>query len=126
MQETAKEIMRRFEESWEATVKEIDRLILEHNFERFKPLMSFLTDIKAKGLSNAFRFGRAMDGLYITRSVEHRLRTDQKFIRIEVNDNSFDIVFRDGERVFRELRITDLNDYRLNNLLKTLKESLPD
>jgi len=65
--------------------------------------------------------------LIISRSVEHGLRDDQKYIKIDtINLNDYEVVFWDGFKKCREYRIADLNDARLENLLKTLKATLAD
>ncbi len=54
-------------------------------------------------------------------------RPDQKHIRIEVYDhNVFEVTLRDGNKAYREYRLTSLKDPRLSKLLQTLKDTLVD
>jgi hypothetical protein len=65
--------------------------------------------------------------LILSRSVDFGLRKDQKYLKIETIDaNDFEVILRDGGKVYREYRINNLNDYRLTNLLQTLKHTLVD
>jgi hypothetical protein len=64
--------------------------------------------------------------LILSRSVDFGLRKDQKYLKIETIDaNDFEVILRDGGKVYREYR-NNLNDYRLTNLLQTLKHTLVD
>ena len=68
-----------------------------------------------------------MHALMISRSVNHGLRTDQKYIRIEaVGQDDFEVSLRDGNKTYRQYRIKDLKDIRVTKLLQTLKSTLID
>jgi hypothetical protein len=65
--------------------------------------------------------------LIISRSVDHGLRSDQKYIRIDpINANDFEITMSDGDKLYRQYRVNDLKDIRVTKLLQTLKSVLVD
>jgi hypothetical protein len=59
-------------------------------------------------------------------SVEHRLRPDQKHIKIDVFNNKFEVTLRDGNRIYRQYMVQDLSDVKVIKLLETLKDTLID
>lgn len=127
MENRTEAILNRFAESWSETEFYFNGLINKSaDFERLKPLLRFILDLKQKGENKFFRLGSSMDSLLISRSVNNGLRIDQKFIRMEAYDKKFGIVFRDGKQIYREYMLDNLDDYRVVNLLKTLKGTLVD
>lgn len=65
--------------------------------------------------------------LVISRSVEHGLRSDQKSIFIDpINADDYEVILRDGEKIYRKYRISNLEDHRLTSLLETLRHTLVD
>jgi hypothetical protein len=128
MDERTIEIINRFSRSWTETENRYDDLVDNYEgFERLKPLRLFILTLKEKGEDKYFRLGTSMHTLVISRSVDHGLRTDQKHLKIEAVDiNDFEVIFRDGDKVYREYRIKSLEDIKLTNLLQTLKHTLVD
>ena len=121
------EITKRFEESWIETENIFDLFLKNDGFQRLKPVKQFITDLKLKGANRNFRIGTSLYYLIFSRSVEHGLRDDQKYIKIDtIGLNDYEVIFRDGFKKYREYRISDLNDVRLEKLLKTLQETLAD
>ena len=65
--------------------------------------------------------------LMISRSVEHGLRSDQKYIRVDpINADDFEITMGDGEKFYRQYRVKELSDARVTKLLRTLERLLID
>ena len=127
MDKRTQEILDRFIQSWVDTETYLDDLIYNYpGFERLKPLRKFISKLKTEGEDKFFRLGTSIHDLIISRSVENRLRLDQKYIKIECFDNSFYVSLKNGEEVFREYHIDNLSDTRLTNLLETLKHILVD
>jgi hypothetical protein len=119
-------ILSQFANSWTETENHFRYLLENHDFKRLKPILLFIEGLKSNGENKFFRIGSSVDGLLISRSVNHGLRRDQKFIRIEAYDNKFGVVLRDGDKTYREYMLDELNDPRLINLLNTLKDTLVD
>lgn len=127
MDNRTEEILRRFGKSWTETEQFFDDLINNYpGFERLKPVRHFISDLRQKGGDQYFRIGTSMHLLVISRSVNFGLRSDQKHIKIEAFDNKFKVVFRDGEKVYREYIVDNLSDIRVTKLLHTLKDTLVD
>lgn len=128
MDDRTKEIINKFEQSWIDTALVYDWLMKDHSwFENLRPLQEFIANLKASGESINFRLGTSLHFLIISRSVDHGLRPDQKYIRIEVVDkNDYDVCLRDGHTVYRQFRIAEFEDLRLAKLLRTLKDTLID
>ena len=128
MDERTAEILHRFKSSWTDTKDFYDKLIANHSgWDKLHPLRTFIDTLEEAGEDNYFRLGTSVDRLLISRSVNHGLRVDQKYIMIETIDrNDFEVTLRDGEKVYRQYRINDLSDDRLGKLLKTLKHILVD
>jgi hypothetical protein len=127
MEETTAEILRRFQESWELTEERFANLIdLNPGFERLIPVYLFIQKLKDAGNNQFFRLGTSMHELIISRSVNHGLRDDQKSIRIEAFDDSFEVTLKDGNKMYRQYKIEELGDPRLTGLLETLKSTLID
>ena len=128
MDERTIEILNRFNKSWTETEYRYDDLI--HNYEwfkRLKPLRHFILTLKENGENRNFRIGTSMHTLIISRSVNHGLRPDQKYLKIEaLATNDFEVIFRDGDKVYREYRIESLDNNKLMKLLQTLKQALVD
>ena len=128
MDDRTKEILRRFEESWQHTQEYFDDLINNYDgFQRLKPLRQFISKLKEKGADQFFRAGTSMHTLLLSRSVNSGLRLDQKYVKIDAIDpDDYEITMCDGEKTYRQFRINDLEDYRLMKLLETLKHTLVD
>ncbi|MBC7865144.1 MAG: hypothetical protein IAF38_19375 [Bacteroidia bacterium] len=126
MTESSIEIIKRFQESWVEVGKRYDDLINNFGWDKLIPIRDYIKKLKFEGEDKYFRLGTSMDTLMLSRSVNHGLRTDQKYIKIESFDNSFDVKLKDGDKTYREYSISDLNDLRLKKLLKTLKDTLVD
>ena len=126
MDKRTEEITNRFKQSWIATEKFYDELIHKHRTEHLIPLKKFIVELRELGENSNFRIGTSVYFLIISRSVELGLRLDQKRIRIEPAKNEFFVTLSDGEKIYREYKLNDLNDYRMKNLLKTLKDTLID
>jgi hypothetical protein len=123
------EILNRFSDSWNETEIRFDGFIDGYpKFDRFKQIRQFIEALRQNGEDHFFRLHTTKldNRLIISRSVTDYLRTDQKFIRIDAYDVNFEVVLRDGERIYRKYRLDDLNDKRLSWLLKTLKDTLVD
>ncbi len=67
-----------------------------------------------------------MHTLIISRLVNFGLRKDQKHIKIDAYKSRFEVILRDGEKVYRQYMLDTLDDIRLAKLLKTLKDTLLD
>ena len=128
MDERTAEILARFKNSWVDTKFFYDDLIANYpGWEKLVPLRTFIDSLEANGEDRFFRLGTSVDRLLISRSVEHGLRPDQKYVMVDTIDkNDFLVTLRDGENIYREYRITKLTDERLGALLKTLKHTLVD
>lgn len=126
MNNRTKEIISRFENSWNDTEKIFDTL-LDNGFERLIPVREYITELKKKGENRNFRIGTSMYRLIFSRSIEHGLREDQKYLTIDTFDeNDYEISLKEGLKKYREYRIRDLNDAKLTKLLETLKGTLID
>ena len=132
MDNRTEEIIRRFEESWTETESFYRDLLDNYDgFSFVEPILELLRKMKDSGESQNFRIGTSMHTLVISRSVDHGLRNDQKEIRIvRVNDLKdgfeYEVIMRQGDVRYREFRVTDLSDERVNKLIKTLKGTLID
>ena len=123
MDERTAEILNRFRSSWTDTKDFYDKLIANYpGWSKLNPLRTFIDTLDEKGEDHYFRLGTSVDQLLISRSVNHGLRVDQKYITIEtIERNDFEVTLRDGNKIYRQYRINDLSDERLGKLLKTLK-----
>lgn len=128
MDARTKEILNRFHESWTQTQNYFNDLIENYpGFERLKPIRDFIASGRQKGDDKFFRLGASMHTLIFSRSVDHGLRPDQKQISIEpITENDFEVILRDGTKIYRQYRISDLKDTQLTKLLETLKHTLVD
>lgn len=122
------EILTRFSQSWTETEARYDDLINNYpGWERVIPIRQYIASLRQHGADRFFRLGTSMDALLISRSVNFGLRTDQKYIKIQaVNLNDFEITLRNGDTIYRQYRISNLDDMRLEKLLRTLKSTLVD
>src|SRR5699024_4931103 len=122
------EILRRFKSSWARTKEFYEDLISNYvGWDKLKPLQTFIATLENKGGNNYFRLGTSVDRLIISRSVEHGLRIDQKYIVIRtISVDDFEITLRDGEKTYRQYRINNLDDERVTKILDTLKHTLVD
>jgi hypothetical protein len=128
MDDRTAEILNRFNDSWDKTKAFFDDLITNYKgWERLIPVREFIDDLEQAGGKEQYRLGTSIYWLIISRSVNHGLRTDQKFIRIDaIKSNDFEVTMRDGEKLYRQYRVNDLSDARVARLLKTLKSTLVD
>jgi hypothetical protein len=128
MDDRTAEILNRFDESWIKTEAFYDNLINNYKgWERLIPVREFLADLDQSGGRRLYRLGTSIHWLIISRSVDHGLRSDQKFIRIDaINTNDFEVTMRDGEKLYRRYRVNQLKDARVSKLLQTLKSVLID
>ena len=127
MDDRTKVINERFEKSWVKTMEIYDDLIENYGWEKLVPLRNFIVNLVETGESDFFRSGTSVHYLILSRSVNHGLRVDQKFIRIATIDvDRFRVEFREGSKMYREYYLQDLSDDKLKNLLKTLKDTLID
>lgn len=128
MDTRTEEILSRFTKSWNDTESFYDDLINNYpGWERIIPLRNYISKLKQNGVDKFFRLGTSVHALMISRSVNFGLRDDQKYIKIEaVNLNDYEIALRDGHKTYREYRISNLDDSRLEKLIKTLKSTLVD
>lgn len=119
-------ILSQFANSWIETESHFRDLLEKHGWKKLKPILLFIEELKGDGADKFFRIGSSVGRLLISRSVNHGLRRDQKFITIETYDNKFGVTLSDGYKTYREYTLYELNDPRLINLLKTLKHTLVD
>jgi len=127
MQHRTEAILNQFVESWVETEQYFKDLINNHpGFEHLRPIVQFILGLREKGQDSHFRLGASMHLLLISRSVNHGLRPDQKYIMIEARNQKFEVTLRDGEKIYRQYLLEDLSDERLTKLLKTLKDTLVD
>ncbi len=116
-----------FEKSWNETLERYQMLINNGGFDKWIPIRDLIIEMKENSEWKHFRIGTSMFTLIFSRSVDFGLRTDQKHVKIEtLNFNDYEIALRDGEKVYREYRISDLKDTRLTKLLNTLRGTLID
>jgi hypothetical protein len=119
--------LKRFSSSWTATESFYDNLIDNHSgFDRLKPIRQFIRTLKQNGENKFFRLGTSVHTLVISRSVDHGLRKDQKHIKIDAYDSNIEVIFRDGDKVYRHYIVDSLADNRVTKLLATLKSTLVD
>ena len=127
MNAATEEILKRFRESWRQVESTYADLIKKDSgWDELIPVLAFIQKLHQDGEDNFFRLETSMSSLIISRSVDFGLRQDQKFIRIEKFDHSFEIIFRDGHKIYREYCVKDLEDIRVRKLLDTLKRTLVD
>jgi hypothetical protein len=127
MDERITEILKRFSSSWTATESFYDNLIDNRSgFDRLKPIRQFIRTLKQNGENKFFRLGTSVHTLVISRSVDHGLRKDQKHIKIDAYDSNIEVIFRDGDKVYRHYIVDSLADNRVTKLLATLKSTLVD
>lgn len=132
MNNRTQEIIKRFEDSWTETESFYCDLLDNHEgFGFVIPILELIRKMRGSGESQYFRIGTSMHTLVFSRSVNHGLRNDQKEIRIECINNlkgefEYEVTMRQGDKRYREFRVTDLNDERVIKLIKTLKGALID
>ncbi len=122
------EILNGFQISWNET--EAFYLDLYENYKGFgfvEHFLELIKGLKQNGKSKLFRLGTSVHSLIISRSVDFGLRMDQKYIVIEsIGETGFEVVLRDGEKIYREYRISNLKNRKLKQLIKTLEDTLID
>ncbi len=127
MSATAEEILDRFRESWIATEKIYNNLIDSYpGFNRLIPLYIFIQKLRDAGQDKFFRLGSYNNHLIFSRSIDAELRADQKFLKLEAKDDSYEITLKDAQKMYRQYKIKDLEDLRLTGLFEMLKEILID
>ena len=93
MQNRTEAILSQFTDSWVETERFFDDLIDNYSgLQRLMPFRVFIDELKQKGEDRFFRLGNSMDRLLISRSVNHGLRLDQKYIMIEAYDKKFEFL----------------------------------
>lgn len=108
-------ILNQFTDSW----RETERFFNDYSdLQRLNSLRIFIDELKQKGEDRFFRLGNSMDRLLISRSVNHGLRRDQKYIMIEAYDKKFEVTLRDGDKTYRQYMVENLGDERVSKLLK--------
>lgn len=120
------EIIDRFRQSWIKVENHYDFLIEGNSWEKLKPIKELILELKLKGENEHFRLGTSVHYLMISRSVEHGLRLDQKYIRIMKTSENFKVEFRDGMKVYKEFISENLKDNEINEFLNLLKNTLID
>lgn len=127
MQDRSEIIINQFAESWVKTEQFFDDLInTYHSYQHLKPILQFIKGSKEQGEHHHFRLGTSLYRLIISRSVNYGLRRDQKYIIMDAHHSDIEVKLCDGEKVYREYLMETLDDERLTNLLKTLKDTLID
>ena len=128
MDDRTAEILKRFESSWNQTKARFDELIaLDEYFKRLIPIKGLITQLELAEGKKLYRLGTSMHALIISRSIDHGLRTDQKYIHIEaVGQDDYEVCLREGSKTYRHYRVKDLEDSRITKLLQTLKSTLID
>lgn len=127
MDNRTNEILIRFDKSWTETEQSFDDLINNYSgFDRLGFLREFISELRKNGEDKFFRLGTSMHTLIISRSVNFGLRLDQKHIKIEAFNDKYEVIFQDGEKVYRKYTVNNLNDNRITKLLQTLKNTLVD
>lgn len=127
MDDKTKETLKRFSDSWMVTEAFYDDLINNHSgFERLKPIEQFIKTLRQDKQDRFFRLGTSVHVLVISRSVDYGLRKDQKCIKIDAFDSSFEVTFCDGDRIYRQYLVDSLSDVKVTQLLATLKSTLVD
>ncbi|MDN5202824.1 hypothetical protein QQ008_15650 [Fulvivirgaceae bacterium BMA10] len=128
MTDRTQEIITRFQNSWNETEEfYLDLFENYDGFEFIEKILEFIGRLKKEGKNKLFRLGTSMYSLIISRPVDFGLRTDQKYIRIEfIGKADFEVILRDGDKIYREYRINDLSNIKLKQLIKTLEDTLID
>ncbi|TSJ38904.1 hypothetical protein FO440_20610 [Mucilaginibacter corticis] len=127
MQNRTEVILNQFADSWIETEHYFENLINNHSsFESLKPILQFILSLRAKGQDSYFRLGTSIHRLIISRSVDHGLRRDQKYIIVEAYDKKLEVTLRGGDRTYRQFMVENLVDERVTKLIKTLKDTLID
>ena len=94
----------------------------KNGFEHLKPLKEFIADLKLEGWNKELRIGTSLYSLIFSRSLEHGLRNDQKFIKIDTIElNEYEVIFKVEKEETSKIKISDLKDSRLDKLLKKMK-----
>lgn len=124
MEEITAGVLKQFEESWEQTEETFANFIDTHaGCEHLIPVYLFIQKMKDAGNNHIYRLGTSLHQLIISRSAGEGLRADQKFIRIEAFDDSFEATLADGNKMFRQYKMEELSDPNLVNLLEALKST---
>lgn len=134
MDTRTKKIQEIFENSWSETIKFYDDLLTHEQWNFLTELRTFITELKNSGFDKKFRIGTSVHRLIFSRSVDRRLRTDQKQILIEPYENGkYDIKFcdftspGDRKRTYDEFTTDQLwGNKRLLNDLNKLSYTLVD
>ncbi len=126
MDKVAEEIINRFKKSWQEVEQFYIDLISNYSgFERLKAVLSFIQKLSLENQNIHFRLGTSIHRLIISRSVEYGLRSDQKYILIDVDAvGNYEVTLKDGERIYRSISVQSLNDEKVTDLLNILKSVL--
>jgi hypothetical protein len=126
------EIINRFDQSWTKTVDWLKELYAKkEEFSFLKQMLDLLSSMRQSGEWKHFRLGTSMHALMFSRSVDHGLRDDQKYIYIEyVNDlpdgYEYEVIMRDANNTYRTYRVRNLQDECVIKLFKTLESLVVD
>ena len=122
------EILNRFNESWNETMTIFNDLIENHKgFKHLIPIREFLEDLERMGGRKLYRLGTSLHTLIVSRSINHGLRIDQKYVKIEaIAENDFEVSMCDGRRKYRQYRVKELKETKVIRLIQTLKSLLID
>ena len=126
MDDRTVEVLRRFGASWDQTKTRFNEIIAQDDyFKRQIRIREFIARLELAEGRKRYRLGTSIDKLIISRSVNHGLREDQKYISIEViGRDDYEVSLREGSKTYRQYRIKDLEDIRLTKLLQTLESTL--
>jgi hypothetical protein len=126
MDERTLEILKRFAASWDETKAFYDDLIAQ-GWDQLNALKEFINTLEQSGGRQFYRLGTSIYILIISRSVDKGLRPDQKSIRIDtLAADDFEVTLHDADKIYRQYRVKNLRDPRVEKLLKTLKTVLID
>jgi hypothetical protein len=128
MDDRTKEILNRFNTSWDETEERYEDLINSHEgFERLKPILHFIKKLRSNGENSHFRIGTAMHALMFSRSVNFGLRDDQKSLSIEAMfGGGYEVIFKEGSKIYRQYNMNTFVEETIMKLLATLKRTLID
>jgi hypothetical protein len=128
MNDRTKEILNRFERSWNETELFYEELINNYTgWGKLIPVLELIRYLKQNGEDKFFRLSTSIYILIISRSVDYSLREDQKRISVDtISSNDFKVSLFDGRKTYREYSVTSLLDPKMLNLIKTLKDTLAD
>ncbi len=128
MDDRTKEILNRFNASWDETEEVYKDLINNHEgFEKLKPILNFIKKLRSKGENSHFRIGTSVHILVFSRSVNFGLRDDQKSLAIDaIYVGEYQVTFKEGSKIYRQYSMNTFDEETIMKLLATLKGTLID